>query len=336
MDDPWRSCVSLAIATALLVLIPGCPFPPWGERWWADDDPVDDDDAQDDDDDAVDDDDSADDDDVADDDDSADDDDDDSGCVDGAIAAGQGGTSWVTICGGTYQMGSTTGGDSEEPVHTVSIPTFEILETQVTVAQYGQCPSPASCSQPDTNGDCNWDENGHDQHPVNCVTWEQAEDYCDWVGGRLPSESEWEYAARSGGQDDTYPWGEDYATCDYAVMYGLNDYGCGTGRTWPVCGMRPDGDTDQGLCDMAGNVWEWVRDVYHGCYDCSECPNVDDCDESSVAPSDGTAWEYPAGIFRAYRGGSYVNGSSSELRATYRYYYYYNGGQTNVGFRCAR
>ena len=100
----------------------------------------------------------------------------------------------------------------------------------------------------------------------------------------MPSESEWEYAARSGGQDIDYPWGNEEATCDYAVMDDdTHSSGCDTGRTWAVCGRSVDGDTDQGLCDMSGNVWEWVQDWYHGCYDCAQCQGQYGCDSSTRA-----------------------------------------------------
>ena len=114
---------------------------------------------------------------------------------------------------------------------------------------------------------------------MNCLDWQQAVDFCAWAGGRLPSEAEWEYAARSGGPSSSYkyPWGNDAATCTYAVMDD-GGYGCGTGRTWSVC-SKPAGNTSQGLCDMSGNVWEWVEDWYHGDY--------------TGAPTDGSAWVSP-------------------------------------------
>jgi formylglycine-generating enzyme len=103
----------------------------------------------------------------------------------------------------------------------------------------------------------------HHYHPINCVDWKQARTFAQWVGGDLPTDAQWEYASRSAGKDWEYPWGNAKATCEYAVM----SYGCGKGGTWPVCSKKK-GNTEQGLCDMAGGVWEWMRDEYKS-YDSS-------------------------------------------------------------------
>jgi formylglycine-generating enzyme required for sulfatase activity len=145
------------------------------------------------------------------------------------------------------------------------------------------------------------------------------DEFCRWAGGRLPSEAEWEYAARSGGLARVYPWGDETATCTYAVM-SEGGHGCGTDRTWTVC-SKEAGNTAQGLCDMAGNVWEWVQDWYHNTY--------------TDAPIDGSAWEIPSGTIRVVRGGSFVN-TAGTLRAANRNYY--DPGYRHVGFgaRCGR
>jgi len=150
-------------------------------------------------------------------------------------------------------------------------------------------------------------------------------DYCQFIGGRLPSEAEWEYAARSGGQDITYPWGDDEATCDYAVIFsnepGIDDpYGCGLHHEWPVC-SKPAGNTAQGLCDMAGNAYELVQDYMHGDY--------------VGAPSDGSAWEEPPSYNRTSRGCGW-DCSSYEVRATAREFGTPGIGHDALGIRCAR
>jgi len=233
-------------------------------------------------------------------------------------------SAWVTLPGGTFQMGSMSGGPSEEPIHTVTVPGFEMLETEVTVSQYEACVNDGgACTAPSTSDTrCNWNDPGYEDHPVNCVNWQQAVDFCTWAGWRLPTEAEWEYAARSGGPSSSYryPWGTATATCMYAVMYDGGD-GCGTGRTWPVC-SKPAGNTVQGLCDMAGNVWEWVEDDWHGGY--------------TGAPTDGSAWVWsPRGSYRVIRGGGFYDVAGS-LRAANRNFDDPSGTPHALGFRCAR
>ncbi|MBI5245092.1 MAG: SUMF1/EgtB/PvdO family nonheme iron enzyme [Elusimicrobia bacterium] len=139
---------------------------------------------------------------------------------------------------------------------------FYMDKHETTAGEYGACVLARGCSKPDAGDRCNGGRPGFEKHPINCVDWERALAYCSWAGKRLPSEAEWEYAARSRAQERLYPWGEEAADCARAVMneHGL---GCGRGGTWPVC-SKPLGDTAQGLCDMAGNVWEWTADRREG------------------------------------------------------------------------
>jgi iron(II)-dependent oxidoreductase len=217
-------------------------------------------------------------------------------------------------------MGSNDGDFDEKPVHSVTVPTFKMTKTEVTVDQYGACVDAGSCSAPGTGTYCNWIKSDRGSHPINCVDWDQAQAFANWVGGRLPSEAEWEYAARSGGRDWKYPWGDEDATCERAVMDDDGGDGCGRDSTWPVC-SKPSGNTTEGLCDMAGNVFEWVQDWYHSSYD--------------GAPTDGSAWEKPTGSARVIRGGSWsdyarrvraANRSSDDPRIRYG----------DLGFRVAR
>ena len=231
---------------------------------------------------------------------------------------------WISIPGGSFEMGSVAAGQVDErPVHTVSVASFELTKTEVTVTQYAACVNDGgACTVPSTSTFwCNWADPGYEDHPVNCVSWYQAVDFCAWVGGRLLSESEWEYAARSRGLDIYYPWGDAAPTCTYAVMHVPGGgYGCGMDRTWPVC-SKAAGNTSQGLCDMAGNVHEWVADWYHSDY--------------SGAPVDGSPWLIPAGTERVIRGGNYHNGGPG-MRAAVREDYLPHGGLGDIGFRCAR
>ena len=185
---------------------------------------------------------------------------------------------WVAIPGGTYAMGQE-GWHWSTPVHTVTVPDFEMTRTEVTVAQYRACVEAKVCTAPDIRlvwrnqrGDCNWKQADRADHPVTCVSRPQAETFARWVGGRLPSEAKWEYAARSGGKDWLYPWGNERATCDRVVMsQGLNvsgdiNWGCGRGGTLPVC-SRPAGNSIHGVCDLLGNVSEIVADSHFKDYE---------------------------------------------------------------------
>ena len=238
--------------------------------------------------------------------------------VDGRKTHGEAGIEWVSIPGGTFPMGSTSGSSDEKPVHEVTLSSFELAKSEVTVRQYRACVDARACTAPGTGSHCNWAEPGRDDHPINCVDWDQAVAFSRWVGGRLPTEAEWEYAARSGGRAQEYPWGDAQATCTYAVMDDGSGNGCGRDSTWPVC-SKPPGHSAQGLCDMAGNVWEWVSDGYG--------------DYPSGAQRDPSG--YGTGSGRVIRGGSWGNDAWG-LRAAYRsgivpgYRGYY------LGFRPAR
>lgn len=177
----------------------------------------------------------------------------------------------VLVPGGEFTMGSDSY-PAEQPIRTVDVSTFWIDETEVTVGAYRACVDAGGCDEPGTAGACNWELPDRDDHPINCVLWDHASQYCSWVapGGRLPTEAEWEKAARgtapAGPTDDVYPWGTSpTASCTHAIM---NDGGpsCGMGATtWPV-GSRPMGDSPYGAMDMAGNLYEWVADWF-GPYD---------------------------------------------------------------------
>jgi len=226
---------------------------------------------------------------------------------------------WVAIVGNVFDMGSNVQ-TNEAPVHTVTVPSFEITKSEITVTQYAECVLDTQCTAPATSSAlCTWDVLEKGGHPVNCVTWQQAVTFCTWAGGRLPSEAEWEFAARSQGTADTYPWGDDTASCDYAIMNAGGD-GCGTGETWEVC-SKPDGNSVQGLCDMSGNVWEWVQDWYHSDY--------------VGAPIDGSAWESPAGVSRVVRGGSLADNGEKQ-RARYRSSQDPSSNTETLGFRCVQ
>ncbi len=156
----------------------------------------------------------------------------------------------VAIPAGVFWMGCNASKDtdcdmaSEAPQHKVTLSGFDIDLTETTVAQYKQCVNAGTCSPPIicNNTYANWGVAGKEQHPVNCVTWTQARQFCNWRGAGydLPTEAQWEMAARgscvlNGSSDSdpncatamrTFPWGQATASCDFAIMLGKSLPGC--------------------------------------------------------------------------------------------------------------
>ena len=197
---------------------------------------------------------------------------------------------WVTIPGGSFLMGAAFGGAYDtKPVHSVTVPGFMIGRTEVSVCQYQACVKAASCAALSAWKDC---VQSGDDHAAICLPWTEAKAYCQWAGGRLCSESEWEYAARNGSKDNKYPWGDTSPTCDDAVFTD-SWAGCTAASTAPGC-SKPAGNNAWGVCDLGGNADEWVEDCFQDSYD--------------GAPTDGTAREVctsDGGIYRVIRGGCY-------------------------------
>jgi iron(II)-dependent oxidoreductase len=222
-------------------------------------------------------------------------------------------------------MGSRLGLAIELPEHMVTVSDFQIGQTEVTVSEYAACVDALACSLPSSveqNPTCNWGAEGRENHPLNCVDWNQAHEFALWIDARLPTEAEWEYAATSQGQDYQFPWGNEAATCDRAIMKNAQGIsGCGEATTGPVC-SKPNGHSEQGVCDMSGNVFEWVEDDYHQNY--------------FFAPEDGSAWvDDPRGRMRMYRGGAFQF-NSTFLRVRDRRGYEPAFRVNYLGFRVAR
>ena len=250
-----------------------------------------------------------------------------SGGVGGAVSAGKQGIAWVRLPGGTFSMGSNDGEADEKPVHRVTVSGFELAKTEVTVRQYSSCVAAGRCTKPKTGKYCNWGRSGREAHPINCVDWNQAVAFSRWVGGRLPTEAEWEYAARSGGRPWRYPWGSSPAPdCRRVVMddgrttgsAGSETDGCGRDSTWPVC-AKVSGKTRQGLCDMIGNVWEWTSDWY------GKYSNGHQRDPKGAA----------GGSYRVYRGCGWYD-TASYCRAANRGSNSPSHRDNDLGFRPAR
>ncbi len=216
--------------------------------------------------------------------------------------------------------------DSDErPYHRVYLDGYWIDRHEVTVEQYRLCVREGVCKIPGKgeHGEyCNWGKPGKEKHPVNCVSWYEADRYCRWAGKRLPTEAEWEKAAR-GTDGRVYPWGDAGASCKYAVMYEMYQKvpGCGRKSTWPVC-SKPLGNSPYGLCDMTGNVWEWVADWYSSNY----------YQHSPLRNPQGPS----AGKYRILRGGSWWYEVQRHLRVSNRYWLFPTYRGVFLGFRCAQ
>lgn len=221
------------------------------------------------------------------------------------------GATMVYVPAGTFPMGSDAGADSDEvPQHDVTLDGFWIDQHEVTNDRYVRCVNDGNCniSKYVDNGAVN----GAD-YPVVGVSWKDAVDYCHWVGARLPTEAEWEYAAR-GKDGRLFPWGNNSASCSLA------NYGGCIGTTM-VVGSYPEGVSWVNAFDMAGNVWEWVQDWYDENY-YENSPR-----ENPPGPEIGT--------IKVLRGGSW-NLSVQFVRAANRDYYFPSDSSLNVGFRCAQ
>jgi formylglycine-generating enzyme required for sulfatase activity len=170
------------------------------------------------------------------------------------------GMEMVYVPGGTFEMGSTAGEDDEQPVHEVILDSFWIDQTEVTNSQYARCRADGMCSIPYLTSSARRDNyfgvSEYDDYPVIFVEWGQADTYCQWAGARLPTEAEWEYAAR-GPDGNKYPWGSDLPIDTDSLL----NHNWSIGDTTQV-GSYPDGASWVGALDMAGNVWEWVADWY--------------------------------------------------------------------------
>jgi formylglycine-generating enzyme required for sulfatase activity len=231
---------------------------------------------------------------------------------------------WVTIPDGKFLMGSSDEQvtkalkicphcdfSNEQPQHWIDLPEYQIGKYEVTKLQYAQCIKADIC----VVGSAFTEDRA--LHPVLNVSWYDANAYCEWVGGRLPTEAEWEKAAR-GTDGRIYPWGESI-DCSLANYYGKdngNDY-C-VGDTTPV-GSYPAGVSPYGVYDMAGNVWEWTSSLYQSYpYDSAD-------GRENMISSDN----------RVLRGGSGFHGDGY-ARSAYRYNHLPSYFNPDIGFRCAR
>ena len=230
----------------------------------------------------------------------------------------------VALAGGEFTMGCdpTTTNDClthEKPAHTVRIDPFQIDRTEVTVGAFAICVAAGACKGNTFSTfagmiSCNYGSDRDPMLPMNCVSWEGARDYCAWRGKRLPTEAEWEFAARSADRR-TYPWGSQPPDCTRALYDA-----CGATLLQAV-GALSAGASPFGLVDMAGNVREWVADWYAYDYYWSSVK------DNPQGPATGTQ--------KVMRGGSYQSDARS-LRTYARYANSPTMTYPDFGFRCAK
>ena len=228
------------------------------------------------------------------------------------------GMEMVYVPEGIFTMGSKNGDSDEIPVREVYLDAYWIDKYEVSNVQYAKCVAEGRCSLPSqinsSKRDIYYGNPAYDNYPVVWVDWNQASTYCAWVGGRLPSEAEWEKAAR-GPEGNKYPWGNENPSLE------LTNYKYNIGDTTAV-DSYPMGKSYYGAFNMAGNVWEWVNDWYANLYNADQLNNP-------PGPISGSS--------RVLRGGSWRNSSGeyADIRSAYRYYGDPSYGGSYWGFRCA-
>lgn len=208
---------------------------------------------------------------------------------------------------------------NEQPIHNVQLDDFWIDRTEVSNAQYQQCVEAGVCGEPEC-----WEglQFNDPEQPVVCVTWEKARTYCEWVGGRLPTEAEWEYAAR-GPDRFLYPWGNQFV----GTRLNYCDATCGRLRSDPAwndgqyysapVGYYREGASWCEALDLAGNVSVWASDWY-GSYNPREGANP-------AGPTSGS--------IRVVRGGSWFL-TAVEARSAWRTGIPPGAWFDDIGFRC--
>ena len=211
----------------------------------------------------------------------------------------------VYLPGGIFSMGSTLGKTNETPVHEVEIAPFYIDIHEVTVKEYSRFLEETGYQQP-----AYWQpEHDRPDDPVVGVTFEAALTYATWSGKRLPTEAEWEYAARGGTIDTIYPWGNE----PHREHANYSSTGIA-----PVKRFKPNG---YGIYDMIGNVWEWCSDWYSDAY-------------YKVSPRKNPQGPF-SGTHKVLRGGTWYS-NEEQIRITNRYFSLPDIKSFHIGFRCVR
>jgi eukaryotic-like serine/threonine-protein kinase len=222
---------------------------------------------------------------------------------------------------GNFSMGSDTGENDEKPMHTVYLDAYYVDKYEVTNKLYKACVEAGVCQPPVKTSSVTrasyYANSQFDNYPVIYVDWNMANAYCEWRRARLPTEAEWEKAAR-GTDGRIYPWGANI-DCPFANYSGSEKGAC-VGDTTPV-GSYANGVSPYGVYDMVGNVWEWVNDWY------SETYYQSSPTENPLGPDSGQG--------RVLRGGSWYS-NDLDVRSASRDRYDPTSPNDNIGFRCSR
>ena len=232
----------------------------------------------------------------------------------------------VYIPPGEFQMGCDPQNNAgfpcsnDELLHLLFLDAYWFDQTQVTNAMYAKCVAAGACEPPiavrSSTRSNYFDNPEYADFPVIFVSWDKAVAYCEWAGRRLPTEAEWEKAARGDVDNRVYPWGNDLPTCDVANF--KNDSAC-VGDTSPA-GDYPAGASPYGVLGLAGNVWDWVSDYYANDYYMTS-PKI-----NPQGPESGQN--------RVIRGACWVN-NPFELRSSNRFFAAGFLNYDDIGFRCA-
>lgn len=249
------------------------------------------------------------------------------------LDCGEGPDEMRCIPGGAFIRGSDEGPENTQPRADIWVQTFWMDANEVTYAEYKACEKAGKCPHSGPQ----YMDFDRPKQPVNGVSWFDARAYCEAQGKRLPTEAEWEKAAR-GTDGRLYPWGDEVATCELAIIKGEEEgRGCGvkkkgskpdTGRVWEI-GSRPPNQF--GLYDMAGNSFEWVADWYTRSYaECGDaCLGLD-----PKGPCEGED-ECPGYKHKVVRGGSWYWGADRATTIFRRAHVPRNQPFHHFGFRCA-
>jgi formylglycine-generating enzyme required for sulfatase activity len=227
-------------------------------------------------------------------------------------------SSMVAVAGGELAMGKTETGKAYSPEHKVTLKAFSVDRTEVSVAQYKACVDCGVCKPPlrdgsNTGREPYYGNESYANYPAIYIGWIDAKAYCEGIGKRLPTEAEWEMAAR-GSAGNEYPWGSTAPTpADANFQSAAND-------TLPVTDYEK-GKSPCGALNMAGNVWEWVADSYDPSYYSS----------SPTADPKGPA----TSVIKATRGGGF-NSTADNLKTYVRVGNVETAAFSYLGFRCAK